>query len=257
MNNLKWALPQGKKVYFASDFHFGAPDATQSRNREIEAVQWLSQCQKDAFAIILLGDVFDFWFETPYLVPKGCIRFLGKLAQLSDKGIKILFFGGNHDMWQKNYFEQEMGALFFNRPLHLTINQTRFYLVHGDGIGPGDTTYKLIKKLIFLNPLLRFVFNYITITPLMAFGHGWRKISLRKKKYKKPQWLGQAEWLLQHSQQINKTQHHHYYVYGHRHLVRKEKIENDSYYVNLGEWLFERNYTVFDGHKLEQNDYES
>ena len=109
-------IPEGKKIYFLSDFHLGAPDYDSSLAREKRVVQFLQEIKKDAFVIFILGDLFDFWFEYKKVVPKGFVRILGKLAELTDSGITIHFFVGNHDMWMNGYFEKELNILVHNEP---------------------------------------------------------------------------------------------------------------------------------------------
>ena len=140
-------LSPGKKVYFASDFHLGVPNKLQSLLREKKLVQWLSDIEIDAEYIFLVGDIFDFWFEYKTVVPRGYTRLLGKLASLTDKGIKIHYFTGNHDMWTFGYLEEELGVILHRNPVEVNINDQHFYIGHGDGLGPGDEGYKFIKKI--------------------------------------------------------------------------------------------------------------
>ena len=143
-------LPENKKIYFASDFHLGVPDEKSSKAREKKVVRWLDMVSKDAAEIFLVGDIFDFWFEYKYAVPRGYVRLLGKLAELSDKGIKIHIFTGNHDMWIFDYLPKEIGAQLYREPIVRSINGKKLYIGHGDGLGPGDYGYKFIKK-VFAN----------------------------------------------------------------------------------------------------------
>src|SRR5690606_29448350 len=138
--NLK--LEAGKKVYFASDQHLGAPNEAESRVREVRFVSWLDEIKEDCQDLFLLGDIFDLWYEYKQVVPRGFVRVLGKLAELSHSGIKIYFFSGNHDLWMRDYLEKEIGAEVFHDRKHFQINQTKFFIAHGDGLGPGDKGYK-------------------------------------------------------------------------------------------------------------------
>jgi UDP-2,3-diacylglucosamine hydrolase len=153
-------LPKNKKIYFASDNHLGLPDEKQSREREKFFVTWLEEIRKDAAAIYLLGDLFDFWFEYKTVVPKGFVRVLGKLAELSDAGIPITFFVGNHDLWMRDYFQKELGVTVHHQPITLTLGTSRFFIGHGDGLGPGDKGYKRMKKL-FTHPLSQWLFRWL------------------------------------------------------------------------------------------------
>ena len=138
---------KNKKIYFASDQHFGAPTLEASKVREKIFLNWLDEIEKDAFVLFLLGDLFDFWFEYKHVVPKGFVRVLGKLANLADNGIKIHYFVGNHDLWMRNYFETELGISVYHKPMDFTIDETTFFIGHGDGLGPNDKGYKLMKKI--------------------------------------------------------------------------------------------------------------
>ena len=145
--NFNIAISNGKKVYFASDNHLGAPTMEASRPREKKFVAWLDEVKKDACAIFLLGDLFDFWFEYKTVVPKGFVRTLGKLAEIADSGIPIYYFVGNHDLWMKGYFEEELGIPVFHEPKEFKIQNSEFFIGHGDGLGPGDKGYKRLKKV--------------------------------------------------------------------------------------------------------------
>src|SRR5215213_7006171 len=151
-------IPPGKKIYFLSDFHLGAPDAQSSLQREKRIVQFLSSIKNDAHLIFIVGDMFDFWYEYRKVVPRGFVRLLGKIAELSDAGIDIHFFVGNHDMWMKNYFEKELNVPVYFEPKEFRFNDKKFLMGHGDGLGPGDHGYKAMKK-VFRNPVCQWLFG--------------------------------------------------------------------------------------------------
>src|ERR1700710_2239902 len=153
-------MPTPNKLYFASDIHLGAGSYESSRQREDRFVRWLDMIKTDAAEVFLMGDVFDFWFEYKTVVPKGYIRLLGKLAELSDAGIKLYLFKGNHDMWMFDYFERELGATIITDELVLERNGKKLYLHHGDGLGPGDRLYKVLKK-IFRSNICQWLFERI------------------------------------------------------------------------------------------------
>ena len=140
-------LPEGKKVYFASDNHLGAPTRKDSLPREKKFVAWLDSIKHDAHTIFLMGDLFDFWFEYRTVIPKGFTRTLGKLAELSDMGIQITYFVGNHDLWMNGYFEEEFNIPVYHKPQQFLINNTSFFIGHGDGLGPHDKGFKRMKKV--------------------------------------------------------------------------------------------------------------
>ena len=153
-------VPEGKKIYFASDNHLGAPNSELSLPREKKFVAFLDSIKKDAAAIFLLGDLFDFWFEYSKVVPKGFVRVLGKLAEISDSGIPIYFFVGNHDLWMNGYFETELNIPVYHEPKDFTFNDKTFFIAHGDGLGPYDKGYKRMKR-VFKNPIFRWLFKWL------------------------------------------------------------------------------------------------
>ena len=153
-------LQENKKIYFSSDNHLGLPGKVKSLKREKIFIKWLDTIKNDAQVIFLLGDLFDFWFEFKKVVPKGYTRLFGKLAELTDAGVKIYFFVGNHDAWMRNYFKKELGIDIFFEPQKFKINSKKFFIGHGDGLGPGDYGYKFLK-LIFRNSFFKFLFSCI------------------------------------------------------------------------------------------------
>ncbi|MDN3709557.1 T9SS type A sorting domain-containing protein [Myroides ceti] len=158
---IKLSIPSHQKVFFASDQHLGAPTAALSMPREKKFLQWLHQIESEAGALILLGDLFDFWFEYKTVVPKGFVRILGKLAQMRDNGLPIYFFVGNHDLWMSDYFEKELGIPVFYKPQIFEINgRVKLFIAHGDGLGPGDKGYKRMKK-VFTNPFSKWLFRWL------------------------------------------------------------------------------------------------
>ena len=153
-------IPSGKKIYFLSDFHLGAPDYETSLRREKRVIHFLNEIKNDAAIIFILGDLFDFWYEYKKVVPKGFVRILGKLAELTDDGITIYFFVGNHDMWMNGYFEKELNIEVFHEPKEFEFNGKKFLIGHGDGLGPGDHRYKMMKK-VFRNKFSQALFGML------------------------------------------------------------------------------------------------
>jgi UDP-2,3-diacylglucosamine hydrolase len=247
---LKIDLLHGKKIYFASDFHLGIPNHAQSIVRERIIVQWLHQVSDDAQVIFLLGDVFDFWFEYKYTVPKGHVRLLGKLGELTDRGIKIVAFKGNHDMWMFGYFEKELNIPVISDELILEVGTTTFFLHHGDGLGPGDNSYKLIKK-IFRNPLCILLFKALPSRIGIGFANYLSSKSRLGNRKVDEIYNEESEWLLQFCRAKVSSQPFHFYIFGHRHLPLDVEINSESRYINLGEWLHHQTYAVFDGTTLE------
>ncbi len=248
MINIK--LNKGKSIYFSSDNHLGAPNYSDSLIREKLFISWLDKIKKDAQVIFLLGDLFDFWFEYYKSVPKGFTRVLGKLAELSDSGIKIYFFVGNHDYWTRDYFQKEIGMEVLKKPTEFKINNKVFFIGHGDGLGPGDFKYKFLKR-IFRNPLFIFLFriNYPWFgIPLGNFFSRKNKIlSGNNIKFKSKE----NEILYHFCKKKLNVKHYDFFVFGHRHLPLKIELGNNSYYFNTGDWINHYSFLHFKDDSLE------
>ena len=249
-------IPEGKKVYFASDNHLGAPTPEKSRVRERQFVAWLDTIKKDAAAVYLMGDLFDVWIEYNRVVPKGFVRVLGKLAALTDSGIPVYFFAGNHDMWMSGYFEEELGIPVSFAPQELILNNKKFLIGHGDGLGPGDRRYKRLKK-VFSNRLMQFLFRWIHPDLGLRLA---QYLSLRNrlisgdedKKYQGPE----QEWLVQYCEKKLETARFDFFVFGHRHLPLDIELSKNARYINLGDWIEYNTYAVFDGDTLTLNTWD-
>jgi UDP-2,3-diacylglucosamine hydrolase len=242
-------LDKGKKVYFASDFHLGAPVGIKTKLREKKIVNWLDKIKADAQEIFLVGDIFDFWFEYKYTIPKGFIRLQGKLAELVDSGMKISFFTGNHDMWMFQYFEEELGVKIFRNPIELSINSQTIYLGHGDGLGPGDFKYKFLKK-IFSNKICQWLFARLHPNFSFYIANSWSKSSRAQNADSDEKFLGEKEWLLNYCKDILAEKKYDYFIFGHRHLALDIPLENNSRYINLGEWFNICSYAYHDGNNV-------
>ncbi len=236
-------LPSGRKIYFASDFHLGAPDPKSSLEREKKLVRWLEMAQKDAEAIFLLGDIYDFWYEYRTAIPKGFIRFQGKLAELSDQGIKIFMFTGNHDMWLFDYYPKELGIPIIRKNVEIKVGSTKLLIGHGDGLGPGDNTYKALKK-VFANPVCQWLFKWIHPDVGIRIANAWSRKS-RISNTKSHDFKEESERLIHYCREVEKVSHYDYYVFGHRHLPLEIEIGEKSRYFNLGEWVNFSPYGVF------------
>ena len=240
-------LPEGKKVYFSSDNHLGAPTTELSKPREQRFVAWLNEIQSDAAALFLLGDLFDFWFEYRTVVPKGFVRVLGKLAELSDAGIPIYFFVGNHDLWMKDYFKTELGIPVFHQPQAFSIGGHRFFIGHGDGKGPGDKGYKRMKK-VFSSPFFQWLFRWIHPDIGVRIA---QYLSVKNKLIsgdEDREFLGEdGEWLAQYAKRKLEKTHYDYFIFGHRHLPMTIDLGGGSTYINLGDWISHYTYATYDG----------
>jgi UDP-2,3-diacylglucosamine hydrolase len=240
-------LPAGKKIYFASDFHLGVPDHASSIAREKRIIAWLDSIKTDAHAIYLLGDIFDFWFEYRHAIPKGFIRFQGKLAELRDSGIPIYFFTGNHDMWLFDYFKKELGIVIYRDPQTIHCGNQKLLIGHGDGLGPGDTTYKILKNF-FNSGVCQWLFARIHPNLGISIANYWSRQSRISNMKLEEKFTGEEnEFLLTYCRELEKTNHHDYYVFGHRHLPLDLAVSSSSRYINLGEWVHFDTYAEYDG----------
>lgn len=250
-------VPQDKKIYFSSDHHLGAPTSELSFPREKKLVAWLDEIKKDAAAIFLLGDMFDFWFEYRTVVPKGFTRTLGKLAEITDSGIPVYYFVGNHDLWMNGYFEEELNIPVFHEPQVFTLNDKVCLIGHGDGLGPGDLGYKRMKK-VFTNPISKWLYNwlhpdlgvklaqYLSVKNKMISGEDDLQFSGKEN-----------EWLVHYCRRKLEEQHYDYFVFGHRHLPLEIALNEKSTYINLGDWITYFTYGVFQNNTLSLEKYDA
>ncbi|MDZ4824555.1 MAG: UDP-2,3-diacylglucosamine diphosphatase [Flavobacteriales bacterium] len=250
-------LATGKKIYFASDFHLGAPNFEASLEREKRIVCWLNEIQHDAAEIFLVGDIFDFWFEYKRTVPRGFTRLLGKISELTDRGVPVHVFTGNHDMWIFDYLPRECGVIVYRKPIEREWNGKKFLIAHGDGLGPGDKGYKFIKK-IFTNKFCQWLFarfhpNFgIWLATSLS---GYSRSTTGDKDIK---FLGaEKEWLVLYSKAEQKKKHFDYFIFGHRHLPMEIQICERSSYFNLGDWLTHYTYGVFNGTQMVLQKFEN
>ena len=244
-------LPKNKKIYFASDQHFGAPTPKLSKEREQIFLKWLEKIEQDAAVLFLLGDLFDFWFEYKTVVPKGFVRILGKLASLVDQGIPVHYFVGNHDLWMKDYFQTELNIPVYFKPQEFTFNKTSFFIGHGDGLGPNDLSYKRMKKL-FTNPFAKRLFQALHPDIGMRLGHYFSVKNKIISGDKDAVFLGEEnECLALYAKRKLKEKHRDYFIFGHRHIPMQIELNQNSKYINLGDWISNYTYAEFDGNHLE------
>jgi UDP-2,3-diacylglucosamine hydrolase len=245
-----------KKIYFLSDFHLGAPDHESSLVREKKVVAFLDSIKHSAAEIFIVGDIFDFWYEYKKVVPKGYTRLLGKLAELTDSGIPIHVFVGNHDMWMSGYFEKELNIPVYHHPRIFEWNGKTFFIGHGDGLGPGDHGYKRLKK-VFRNPVCQWAFGLLH----PSWGIGRANYFSRKSRVKTgaadEHFLGEdKEWLIIYCKDVLQKQHYDYFIFGHRHYPMDFKLPGNSRYINLGDWIRNFTYASFDGADMQLHKWE-
>ncbi|MDC0584385.1 UDP-2,3-diacylglucosamine diphosphatase [Bacteroidales bacterium] len=239
-----------KKIYFASDIHLGMYPIEESKERERKLVNWISSIQDEMSELYLLGDIFDFWHEYKYVIPKGFSRFMGKIAELTDKGIPVHFFTGNHDVWMYGYFKDELGVEIHKYPIEKVINGKKFLLGHGDGIVKEDWSYNILKK-IFATPSLQWLFARLHPNLALWFGANWSKHSRYSKGLAPEGYLGDDnEFQVKHAINTLKTTHYDYIIWGHRHLPMDATINEKTHLINLGDWIYNFTYACFDGNNV-------
>lgn len=239
-------------IYFASDLHLGVPNDERSSARERRFIEWIEQCRPDMQELYLVGDVFDFWFEYKKAVPKGFVRLQAKIAELTDSGIPVHYFIGNHDMWINDYFEKELGVQMHFAPIQREYGGKKFFIGHGDGLGPGDYGYKFIKK-VFRNPFFQWLFRWVHPDIGISVAQFWSRTSrYHTGREIKEEFLGEEkEWLAQYCRRQLEREHFDYFIFGHRHLPLDLKVGANSRYVNLGDWISYYTYASFDGTDLQ------
>lgn len=249
-------MSNSKKLYFASDFHLGIPDYDRSLEREKKVVRWLDMVSQDADRIYLMGDIFDFWYEYKKVVPKGFARLQGKIAEITDKGIEVYFFKGNHDMWMFTYFQKELGVQLISDALEFEEGGKHFFLHHGDGLGDGDYSYKFLKK-IFRNPICIWLFGILPNRIGLGIAHYFSSKSRLANAANDEVFNESSEWLLQYCNQKVQEFPYDYLIFGHRHLPLDITLKNGGRYINLGEWLHHFTYAEFDGQNVTLKTFEA
>ena len=250
-------LPKGKKIYFASDFHLGIPDHATSLEREKRISRWLDSISNDAEQLYLVGDLFDTWFEYKNVVPKGFTRFMGKLAQLRDGGLHIEAFTGNHDLWMRGYFKQELDIPVHHAPIIREFNGKKFYIAHGDGLGPGDTGYKILKAVL-RNGFSQWLYRRVHPDTGVGLAGWFSRLGPKHADGPVKEFLGpEKEMLVQYCLEYLKKEHIDYFIFGHRHIAIEYPLTENSVYVNLGDWIRYDSYAVFDGEYLKLKYYKT
>ena len=243
------------KIYFASDFHLGIPDRDSSLVREKKLIRWLDMVQQDAEAIYLMGDLFDFWFEYKNVVPKGYTRLFSKLAEITEKGIPVHFFKGNHDFWAFDYLHEESGVTIHDDTQEIELKGRKFFLAHGDGLGPGDHGYKFLKK-VFLSKFNQFLFRWlhpdIGIKMGLYFSRGSRISNMIKQDKDENFFETDKEFLRIFSTETAKQNPEiDYFVFGHRHIPTIFNVSEKARCIILGDWVKHYSYGEYDGETFE------
>lgn len=243
-------MKKEKKIFFASDFHLGLKAGTDPSEREKRVVRWLKTIAPDASAIYLIGDIFDFWWEYKHVVPRGFTRFLGAVSEITDSGIPVHFFTGNHDMWITDYLSQECGLIIHTSPLIVNADEKSFYLAHGEGLGSNDPGYKVLLS-IFRNKPLRVLYSALHPSIGMSLGHRWSLNSRLAKGIKRDFKGEDNEALIIHAKSVLKEKHIDYFIFGHRHIALQYHLKQGAEIIFLGEWMSGSSYAIWNGEDME------
>ncbi len=247
-------MPEKGRIYFISDVHLGAPALNNNQEREKLFAQWLDEIKDDVAELYLMGDIFDFWYEYKTVVPRGFTRILGRVADLTDRGIPVHFFTGNHDVWVFDYLPAELGVVLHRNEFVTNIRGKKFFLAHGDGIDADDKGYLLLKK-IFTNKTLQWLFSRIHPNFALWLAHKWSKSSRLGKMNSEEEFKVKNEGMYKFAERILQTEWVDYFIFGHRHKMVDVEMGNATRYILLGDWINYFSYGVFDGEKFELKRY--
>ena len=239
-----------QKIYFLADAHLGSKSHTDSVGTERKLCRWLDLVKQDAQAIYLLGDIFDYWYEYKYVVPKGFTRLLGKLAEVTDQGVEVHFFIGNHDSWLTDYLKKECGMILHTEPLITEFNGKKFFLAHGDGLGDNSRSFRLLRK-IFHSKFLRKCFSAVHPRWTIPLAHTWSNHSRLNGGIQ--DYLGEDKehLILFAKQKLTEIPDIHYFIFGHRHILLDLPIEDQAHVIMLGDWITLFSYAEFNGDILQ------
>ncbi len=248
-------MSEKKNIYFISDVHLGAPALSNNRERELLFARWLDEVKKDAAVIYLMGDIFDFWYEYRKVVPRGFTRILGRIADISDSGIPVHFFTGNHDLWVYDYLPQETGVILHQTEYKTQHGGKTFFLAHGDGLDPADKGYRLMKS-VFTNKKVQWLFSRLHPNFALFIAHKWAKSSRLAKMGKEEEFKVKNEGMYKFAGNVLEKEQIDYFIFGHRHLMVDMEINQTSRFILLGDWIDNYSYGVFDGNKFELKRFE-
>ena len=238
-----------KKVYFLSDIHLGAKTIDNPLEHEQRVVRFLDSIKDDASDVYLMGDIIDYWFEYKTVVPRGFTRFLGKISELTDRGVKVHWFTGNHDIWIFDYIPSETGAIVYTEAVVKEIMGKKFYLAHGDGLGDDSLGYKIMHRF-FRNKFCQKIFSGIHPRWTVSLAHYWSKKS-RLGSDCEERFLGEEkEHLVKYTKGISDQIKADYYIYGHRHIILDMMMADRSRILILGDWINHFSYAIFDGENI-------
>lgn len=246
-----------KNVYFISDAHLGSWALDHKRMQERRLVRFLDDIKDKAQAVYMLGDMFDFWYEFKYVVPKGYTRFLGKLAELTDMGVEVHWFTGNHDIWTFGYLKRECGVTVHTEPLTVEIMGKEFFLAHGDGMGDPSRSFRFLRK-VFHSRTCQFLFSLLPTRWSMWLGQSWARKSMADHRISGvEQYLGEdKEYQILYAKEYLKTHPDiNFFMFGHRHIELDLMLSSSCRLMILGDWITQYTYAMFDGSKMIMDNY--
>jgi UDP-2,3-diacylglucosamine hydrolase len=243
-------LTEKKKIYFVSDVHLGAPALNNNREREMLFARWLDEIKPDVGELYLMGDIFDYWWEYKKVVPRGFTRILGRIADLTDSGIPVHFFTGNHDLWIFDYLPEELGIILHKQEFVTTLSGKKFFLAHGDGLDANDKGYIFLKKL-FTNRKLQWIFARLHPNFALGIAHKWSKSSRIAKIGTEKKFNVKDEGMFRFAECYPEKEQIDYFIFGHRHRMVDIQLRENSRFILLGDWINCFSYGVFDGEKFE------
>jgi len=247
-------LKESGKIFFASDFHLGLKAGSDPAEREKRVVRWLNNIAPEAREIYLLGDIFDFWWEYKLVVPRGFTRFLGTISAITDSGIPVHFFTGNHDMWVRDYLSGECGLIIHTSSYTQIFDGKRFHIAHGEGLGNKNTGYRILLS-IFRNKPLRVLYSALHPYIGVTIGHRW-SLHSRLGKGIKIDFLGEEnEDLIRYSKSILENENIDYFIYGHRHIDLSIRLKQGAQIIFLGDWIRKGSFAEWDGQELYLRSY--
>lgn len=246
-----------KNVYFISDAHLGSWALDHRRMQERRLVRFLDDIKDKAQAVYMLGDMFDYWYEFKYVVPKGYTRFLGKLSELTDRGVEVHWFIGNHDIWMYGYLERECGVILHKEPITVEIMGKVFYLAHGDGMGDPSRMFRFLRSL-FRNRTCQFLYSLLPTRFTMWLGMTWAKKSMQEHRLAgvEPYMGEDREYEVLYAKEYLKTHPDvNYFMFGHRHIELDLMLSHSTRIMLLGDWITQYTYAVFDGTSMLMENY--
>ncbi len=227
------------------------------RMQERRLVNFLDSIKDKAIAVYMLGDMFDFWYEYRYAIPKGYTRFLGKISELTDMGVEVHYFTGNHDIWAYDYLKRECGVTLHFKPIVQELYGQLFFLAHGEGFGETSRGFRFIQT-IFHNRICQRMFSALHPRWGISFGLQWAKHSrLKREDGKEEPYRGENKeplvlWTKQYMKEHDDI---NYYIFGHRHIELDLMLNRDVRMFILGEWMTTFTYLVFDGKDISLKNY--